>query len=445
MCNILKSKLFHINNERKKAAIVAGLLFLSGLWNFSLFDEGQYTSDVDIMQKWGNVAREEGVSALYVEDVPLSERKTTYPPVYLYALAFNSWLSRIFFDDTSPMASHYIKISKTIPVLCNLFIGLVLFIFFKNKSFGHGLFAMSMYIFNPATTYVTAFWGQIDAVNALFMFLSIVLLLKKSYLLSSVFFTLAVLTKVQSIVIIPVVLASLVQEFRSHFNFKKAIAIFLVNCVVIGVVTLPILAHGLVFRMLDTLTDSVGFTKYATISAHNIWFLVFPSNPEDWNNLALDTTRFFGISSFTIGIILLSVFTLLIIWHLWKKRIGADVAAAGMTFAFFILPTQIHERYLFPFFALACLVAVRSKKMLAIYTLLTITFLFNLMWVLPFKGQDILFSFIQHVLNFLTGRISTVRVGIAITVCNLLIFLYFLYFIFCQKNDRKLAQSLPSS
>jgi hypothetical protein len=50
---------------------------------------------------------------------------------------------------------------------------------------------------------------------------------------------------------------------------------------------------------------------------------------------------------------------------------------------FFLLPTEIHERYLFPFLVFAALWATASKLNFTVYAALTVLFGLNLLYALP--------------------------------------------------------------
>ena len=117
---------------------------------------------------------------------------------------------------------------------------------------------------------------------------------------------------------------------------------------------------------------------------------------------------------------------MIVIYQLIKKHDTNNIilASAGMAFAFFMLPTQIHERYLFPFFALFVLIALNNKKYLWMYIILTITYLLNLMMILPFYRSGI-FHLIQIFLNISHNLFSFTRVAIVIAVVNVLTFIYF--------------------
>jgi Gpi18-like mannosyltransferase len=406
--------------ERKEVLAISVLIVLFILSSVFFFDKGRYTFDVRIMQQWGNVALNESVASLYVQDVSFSERKTTYPPLYLYVLEFNSWLSLKLFNDNTPLSTHYAVISKSVPTLCNLLIGLSIWFFVRKYDSRSALIAMCLYLFNPAVIYNASYWGQIDSVNALFMVISVIFLVRKRFALSSIFITLAILTKIQSIVLLPVVAIVLLKECDWKKIVKSVCACIFLTIVII----FPIVRTGFFGKMLNTLFASVGFAPLATVNAHNLWYLVAPGLPDNWGNLTPDTQTIFGITYKMIGLTALGLFTLAVLYLLWKKCDEQTIifSASSMALGFFMLPTQIHERYLFPFFGLFALGMMSKKRYVLLYVLFMITFLLNLMWALPAAKSMVGFYQIQQLLNLAYRHSSVMLVGVLVSSANILLF-----------------------
>src|SRR5205085_9072792 len=62
---------------------------------------------------------------------------------------------------------------------------------------------------------------------------------------------------------------------------------------------------------------------------------------------------------------------------------GLLVSGAAMVFAFFMLPTSTHERYLYPLFALGAPLLVRTPSLIPGYAALALAFFLNLMAITP--------------------------------------------------------------
>jgi Gpi18-like mannosyltransferase len=101
---------------------------------------------------------------------------------------------------------------------------------------------------------------------------------------------------------------------------------------------------------------------------------------------------FFGfwapdISFYMIGLALFGVSAGLTLFVLHKRfNVSGEwlvlFSAFMLLFAFFMLPTRIHERYLFPAFSMLALTFFSVKHSRILYAALTGTFLFNLSYVL---------------------------------------------------------------
>jgi len=90
---------------------------------------------------------------------------------------------------------------------------------------------------------------------------------------------------------------------------------------------------------------------------------------------------------FIVGWALFAVFSMFTLYVLNKRWGHSDqmlifFAAFMMLFAFFMLPTRIHERYLFPVISILALMVPFVKKARLFYGIITATFLTNIAYVL---------------------------------------------------------------
>ncbi len=77
----------------------------------------------------------------------------------------------------------------------------------------------------------------------------------------------------------------------------------------------------------------------------------------------------------------------LILYWMWRAAsppIALAGAAAAM--AFFLFAPEVHERYLFPALGLTLLAAATRVRLGWVYALLAVTFLFNLVTIVPFTA-----------------------------------------------------------
>jgi Gpi18-like mannosyltransferase len=104
------------------------------------------------------------------------------------------------------------------------------------------------------------------------MFLSIVFLLNKKFYHSSFLLTLAILIKIQSIVLLPVIGLVIVLNFNKGQIFKM----ILFNLILAFMILFPFIINNCLFEVINTLINSVGKWPYVSLNAYNLWFLIFP-------------------------------------------------------------------------------------------------------------------------------------------------------------------------
>jgi hypothetical protein len=91
-----------------------------------------------------------------------------------------------------------------------------------------------------------------------------------------------------------------------------------------------------------------------------------------------------GLSAAVVGeVMLLALVGAVGLWAAWRdERLSIVVALAIMAIAFFVVPTRVHERYLFPFFAVGALLLAVSWRWTAVYVALSIVNAANLLAVI---------------------------------------------------------------
>jgi hypothetical protein len=90
------------------------------------------------------------------------------------------------------------------------------------------------------------------------------------------------------------------------------------------------------------------------------------------------------------------------------------IASAILFFAFFMFFTRIHERYLFPMFAPLAVAMTLDRRFSYVYVLATLTFLFNLHFVLEELKTGIAFPNGEFLIPVTAG-------------INLVLFIYTIY------------------
>jgi hypothetical protein len=182
---------------------------------------------------------------------------------------------------------------------------------------------------------------------------------------------------------------------------------------------LPFFYFHQVDRVIERVFKTVGEYPFLSLYAFNIWWL-FSGGQGRW---APDMRLFLNLFSYrTLGTILLGIFFVLLLRYLFdrEKDENAVLFSSAMAFiAFFMLPTEMHERYIIPALVFLILAAVKNRDLRVVYVALSLTTFFNLLialvWTYPMNFQA-LPSFLQ-----------ASPTGIFLSVINIIIFLFMSY------------------
>ena len=132
---------------------------------------------------------------------------------------------------------------------------------------------------------------------------------------------------------------------------------------------------------------SSGYTgyPYTSLNAFNLWAFGGFWKP--------DTHGFLFVNFFTIGWILFGASAVFALYVLHKRFNASEeslvlFSAFILFFSFFMLPTRIHERYMFPALSVLAMMFPLVKKTRPIYGVLSLTCLVNQAYVLYFLNAD---------------------------------------------------------
>ena len=166
-----------------------------------------------------------------------------------------------------------------------------------------------------------------------------------------------------------------------------------------------------------------GGYQYTSINAFNLWGMFGLWIPD--GNL------------YIVGWALFGAFAAFTLYVLHKRfHVSGDMlaifAAFMLFFAFFMLPTRIHERYLFPAISMLVLMLPFSKKIRPLYVALTATLFVNEAYVLYYLNMN---AFIP----------AGDWVVLAVSVINLVMFLYASVLMWDELKGRRLLKTVESS
>ena len=314
-------------------------------------------------------------------DIYLTDFKTNcdYPPVVPYLLTLVEAARRASrAGETSALAIVLVKLPNllaylaTVP-LCAL--GL-------RRPFGDGaaraaalLAALSLPLFVNA-----AAWGQFDALLTFLVIAAVVALLHDRPVGAGALLGAALGTKLLAVVAMP----ALAVWIWRRFGAGRLVLATLAGLAVVTLLGLPYLMAGAGGRMLQAYVGAVDYYPVRTAEAYNGWYLL------DRFDIAvrglpaaearLDSRRMIGPLSFReAGIAAFAAYLVMLLVGLARHpaRPVLVFAVALSFFGFFMLPTQVHQRYLVPAAALLGLTAASSSRRLALWAGVSVTAALN--------------------------------------------------------------------
>jgi hypothetical protein len=262
----------------------------------------------------------------------------------------------------------------------------------------------ALYLFNPVPWYDSALWGQVDALGALVVLGAILALVAGWSESAAALAVLAALVKPQfGLVLSPIVGAMLLRRhlfapgsgpvprvrsarlaswFVEEQGPWRIISSMAAGLAVLFVVIVPFRLD--IVGLLRLVLTTAGEYHYLTVNAYNGWALIADpggvslARAGTWSD---DLVPLLGpLPGFVIGAtLLLAGIVVGVLQVAWRdSRRSILLAAAFLSLAFFVLPTRVHERYLFPIFVILPLLAMTSRRWLVATVVLAAASFMNL-------------------------------------------------------------------
>ncbi len=232
-----------------------------------------------------------------------------------------------------------------------------------------------LYALAPPVWINVAWWGQVDALLLLPLVAMVLLLGQAGGRWSWLAWTTALLIKPQAIIFAPLLYAATLRLHGSR-GIAQGGALALGLC---GVGCVPLIVAGQGSGLAQAYLGSVGRFPQLTAGAYNLWYLVTGGSG------AHDPGQAFGGLCYRlIGMLLVGSVAVLVGFGLLLRADGLQRAraAAVLALAFFVLPTQIHERYLFLSLAFVALLIPTSRHMVILFIILSFSALLNILGTL---------------------------------------------------------------
>ena len=367
--------------------IAAAAIVRMPFWLSSTYAYGH--GDAIIWEVWSRAIYEHGFINVFrtADSNNVGYHYVLWPTGEIYG----RWFSPEFELWTAPIRI----LVKIPPFVCDIALGVLIFFIARSLSragtvagrHAQAAAAALAFALAPQSVYDSMWWSQIDSVITLCMVGAAFLLLRGYPGWAFAAWMVGFLFKPQPIVILPVLLAF------AYWRFGMAAMLRGVACgVALGLAALaPFLLHGDAGRIGGTYQtmfqqDPIDLAE----GAWNGWSIydLYGDDP-----IPADTA--FSVAGLdvtyaTLSLALSAAATLLVLAYLRRHLDDAGMlaACAAMVFAFYILPTSTHERYLYPAFAFAAPLLVRSRWLVLPYALLSVTFMLNLLAINPPNASD---------------------------------------------------------
>lgn len=369
-------------------AITFGLCVVAGLLlrGYFLAKPG-FDDDLNWQLHWGKRVYNQGLWELYRGDFTNRERPkkfdiADYPPaVPLLASAAVRAHPRNFQE----RKDWYRRVGTIVEIV--VLGGLIALIL---RSGGrHRWLAVSLTAFNPGLIFATSSWGQVDCLLAAVLVVGFFGAASRRFSWLGTAILVGPLIKPQGALFVPIYLAVLLARRKWSVLRWHVFAGALILGVTIA--TFRILAGS---NFMDIYTKAVGAFSSLSWTAANAWWAVFGGDARsiaDERLLLGISCRMWGLFGFAS----VSVFG----WALFLRspRRLADIwlFAAWVALAFFLFPTQMHERYLYYAVLLSLVPAAYSSGLLVLSGVLSFMLYLN-------SAKVFAFYYPKHLPSWLT-------------------------------------------
>jgi Gpi18-like mannosyltransferase/predicted membrane-bound dolichyl-phosphate-mannose-protein mannosyltransferase len=385
-----------------------------------------FGTDLSSFRGWAIQLASKGLSGFYDNGGFID-----YTPGYLYVL----WILGIV---GSALGGVSVALVKVPAILADLAIGWLVWSMILELGGRRSLALAAAFVavVNPITWFDSVVWGQVDSVGVVFLLLGVRDLWRDRPERAAIFAVVAALIKPQLGILIPVLalvtirrafwpvrdpasavpletnqkaapVAGAIERFlawerrtddplRVVTTSLVALITTILMCLPFGLSVFefstqaPFFKSGLIARIFATAS---GY-PYLTVNAYNPWALVSGdtgsslANSGGWicdgpwgaDHCNFGAAMFGPVQPVLVGTVLMVLVALVLsVVAAWRPdRLTILVSVTVLALAFYIVPTRVHERYAYPVFALAIMLAAFAWRWRVAYLLLSITVFANM-------------------------------------------------------------------
>lgn len=375
-------------NKKLLGILILGIIIrlVLFLWVNQFPQNGDLKRYID----WGRISYSHGFEKTYHKEyLSFGHTPNSMPPgsLYIASLNYDSYtvLSQTIYKTLDKQSRPESRINNLLTnfifrmpsFIAEIVIFLLIYYIVSRKKPASSVLAAGLYFLNPIVIYNSTIWGQMDAINNVLFFLSIVLLTQRRFFGSVIAYFASIFVKLSLLPLIPVYL---IVYFKTTAKKKNLVVYSLIAISLIILFTLPI--SGKPIQWLTTLFLNTwgGELQNITNGAFNFWYVVFGS--PFINRIPLETGMILGIPVSFFGYFLFFLALIPIAIKLIKTNVNNFpkiflCMSLVALISFLLLPKQ-HERYLYPFFALFATVAGFESKYVKYFLAISIIHFINL-------------------------------------------------------------------
>ncbi len=386
-----------------KKYLVLVLLFLLGFLLRVYFVDKVVVGDLLSFGEWGETVVKRGPTNFYFGD-----------HVWYYSAPNYLPLSQIFFGGAFWLFDHkyvlaqlhnlvrfppaafiiyfyqwgYILLLKLPSILADLGLGILVYKLIQDFTgdVRKAAIGMALFVLNPITIFISGGWGQTDSLVTLFGFLSFVLLVKKKFVLSSIFLFISLYQKPGWAIFVPFFIFLM---FLVRPKIKSIILGLVLTFTAFVLVTKPF-SDGNIFSYTYKLVtvrtiQPLRVIGKASVSAFNFQTIFFKIDRD------FPSATLLGVRSRDIGILAYLFINLYVFSYvkkvknfLWGVVFGLFVIGLGS----FLFLANMLERYFFPGLAPLVVIMMVAPKTFVKGVLLNIILFANIIWAFYRRGSD---------------------------------------------------------
>ncbi len=348
--SILALVYFLKTEDTKKIGVCAGIILVAAfLFRITTFWVVKgYETDIMCFTGWSHDAYKLGLGTFYN-----GAGFVDYPPGYIYVLYITGFIADVFNIDTSSVLYNFML--KLPSMVADVLVAWIIYKFAKTKVSENKAAALcGIYAFNPLVYLTSALWGQVDSVFALLIILALIMLYNKKHILSACVYALALLVKPQALVLFPVYIFYIISFVKNGGikAVKTAVISSVAGVAVFFALLIPFSAGRGVSWVFELYYNTLSSYPYATLNAPNLYGMLGANGAEISGNILYSVWSF-------VCILLICVLAAFVYF---KNSGGIFASGAVLISGMYVLATKMHERYIFPVFALLLIFAVLENK-----------------------------------------------------------------------------------